>query len=416
MKISRKPIGTIKNNTIEAIVKKYNTPMYLYDEQAMIDNINDYYSSFDWVDNFKNFFAVKACPNPTIMSILHDHNCGMDCSSMGELLLAEKCGIIGEDIIFTSNDTPVEEFKKAKEMGAIINFDDISHISFFQEHVGELPELVCLRYNPGKLKEGNAIIGEPEEAKYGITRKQLFKAYADLKAAGVKRFGLHTMVASNELDPDYFIETAEMLFELIIELEDLLDITFDFVNLGGGIGIPYQPEEQKVDILYISEHIQKVYDRVFYNRKKPLNIVTEMGRMVTGPYGYLITTVRHIKNTYKYFIGTDASMADLMRPGLYGAYHHITNISSNHDKFDIFDVTGSLCENNDKFAINRKLPHDTKIGDILVIHDTGAHGHAMGFNYNAKLRPKEVLLECNNDTKIIRREETLDDYFATLTF
>ncbi len=400
---------------IEKLEKKFKTPFYIYDEKAIRKNTKEFLEAFSWNTNFKEYFALKACPNPHILNILKQEGCGVDCSSMGELILAQKTKMTGEEIMFTSNNTPLEDFKKAKELGAIINFDDISHIPYFLENIGKVGEVACCRYNPGSLKKGNAFIGKPEEAKYGMTREQLFEAYDLLKKSGVKRFGLHTMVASNELNPMYFVETAKLLFELILEIEQKLNINFEFVNLGGGIGIPYKPTEKKVDFKLISREIKKIYKKMFISRKKQLNIYVEMGRMITGPYGYLVTKVLHKKNTYKNYIGTDASMADLMRPGMYGAYHHIS-ILDNKNEIDkeIFDVTGSLCENNDKFAIDRRLPKNIEIGDLLVIHDVGAHGHAMGFNYNAKLRPAELLLKENGKFKLIRRAETLEDYFATL--
>jgi diaminopimelate decarboxylase len=407
------------SDLFNVIIDAYGSPLYIYDEQAIRENIRRYIAAFSWLPNFRNFFAVKACPNPYILRILLEEGCGMDCSSMGELKLAKMIdpyGIKGEDIMFTSNNTPRDEFFEAEEMKAIINFDDITHIDFFIKSTHALPEIACCRYNPGPLKKGNSIIGNPEDAKYGMTKSDLFEAYRDLKKLGVKRFGLHTMVASNELDPMYFVETARILFELVIELEEKLDIEFEFVNLGGGIGIPYKPEDEPVDYELISSEMKVIYEKLFKDRNNPLNVVTEMGRMVTGPYGYLITKVRHIKDIYKSYVGVDASMADLMRPGLYGAYHHITVLNKSLDHVCEWDVTGSLCENNDKFAINRQLPDNIEKGDILVIHDVGAHGHAMGFNYNAKLRPAELLWRGDADFVKIRRAETLDDYFATLDF
>lgn len=401
---------------ITDIIESYPTPFYLYDEKAIRANARRLNEIFAWQpETFKNYFAVKALPNPYIMKILAEEGMGADCSSLAELVLAEKAGITGENIMFTSNDTPLVEFEKALQLGAIINLDDISHIEYLAQ-LG-LPDLVCFRYNPGPLKKGNAIIGHPEEAKYGFTREQLFEGYRILKSKGVKRFGLHTMVASNELDADYFIETAEILLSLVAEISEELGITFDFVNLGGGIGIPYRPEEKAVDMEKISQGIKKLYMQyVITNAIKPVRIVMESGRMITGPYGYLISKAIHRKETYKHYIGLDSCMADLMRPGLYGSYHHITVMGKEEAKADmVYDVTGSLCENNDKFAIDRKLP-SIDIEDIVVIHDAGAHGRAMGFNYNGKLRPAELLLQEDGSVKQIRRRETLDDYFATLDF
>ncbi|MCQ6963593.1 diaminopimelate decarboxylase family protein [Methanolobus chelungpuianus] len=401
---------------IAEIITEHPTPFHLYDKKGILSNAKDLKESFSVVHGFKEFFAVKALPNPYIMKILRKEGFGADCSSMAELLLAEKAGIVGEDIMFSSNDTPAEEFIKARELGAIINLDDISHIDFLERTAG-LPELVCCRYNPGPLKEGNAIIGNPQEAKYGFTREQLFEGYRMMKEKGVRRFGLHTMVASNELNPEYFVETAKILFDLIVELSRELDIRFEFVNLGGGIGIPYRPEQQRVSYDAIATGVQKAYDeKIRANGLHPLRIYLECGRVITGPYGYLVTTVRHLKHIYKDYVGTDASMANLMRPGIYGAYHHITVLGKEKEAAThMYDVTGSLCENNDKFAIDRKLP-EVERGDVLVIHDTGAHGYAMGFNYNGKLRSAEILLNEDGSFIQIRRAETVDDYFATLDF
>jgi len=400
---------------IEKIKKKFPTPFHIYDEKAIRENARKLKQAFSWISGFKNFFAVKACPNPSILNILKEEGFGADCSSLPELMLSEKVGIVGENIMFTSNDTPAVEYKKAKEIGAIINLDDISHIDFLEKNAG-IPELICFRYNPGPLREGNIIIGNPAEAKYGFTKEQLFEGYKIMKEKGVKRFGLHTMIISNELNPNYFAETAKMLFELVVEISKNLDIKFEFVNLGGGIGIPYKPEQNPVDLKAISEGIKKAYNELIVANGYSLKIYMECGRFITGPYGYLVSTVLHKKNTYKQYVGLDACMANLMRPALYGAYHHITILGKeNVPKDRVYDVTGSLCENNDKFAIDRKLP-EVNIGDILVIHDAGAHGYAMGFNYNGKLRSAELLLKQDGDVELIRRAETSDDYFATLKF
>jgi diaminopimelate decarboxylase len=401
---------------ITGLIEKYPTPFHVYDEKAIIENARKLRKAFSVVNGFKEYFAVKALPNPYIMKLLKNEGFGSDCSSLPELLLSEKAGIVGENIMFSSNDTPAEEFIKARELGAIINLDDLSHIEFLEESAG-LPEIVCCRYNPGPLKEGNAIIGNPEEAKYGFTREQLFTGYRMMKEKGVKRFGLHTMVASNELDPAYFIETAKILFELIAELSKELDIKFEFVNLGGGIGIPYRPEQEQVPYDVIAKGVAEAYDETIRaNGLHPLKIFLECGRVITGPYGYLVSSVRHMKHIYKDYVGLDACMANLMRPALYGAYHHITVLGKEHEDHEmLYDVTGSLCENNDKFAIDRLLP-EVERGDILVIHDAGAHGHAMGFNYNGKLRSAEFLLRPDGSFVQIRRAETIDDYFATLDF
>jgi len=402
--------------TIESVIAKYPTPFHIYDEAAIIENARRMKAAFSWAPGFKNYYAVKAAPNPHLLAILKKEGLGADASSLAELILSEKSGITGEEIMFSSNDTPAEEFIKARELGAIINLDDITHIEYLEKCVG-LPELLSFRYNPGSAKGGNVIIGTPEEAKYGLTREQIIKAYGIVKAKGVKRFGLHTMVASNELDPEYFIETARILFDLAVEVKKTHDINIEFVDLGGGIGIPYKLEQNAVDLNRVSNGIKDLYEKLITaNGIAPMKIYLECGRVVTGPYGYLVTKAIHHKETYRSYIGLDACMANLMRPALYGAYHHITVMGKEHAHCDhIYDVTGSLCENNDKFAIQRSLPEIVP-GDIVVIHDAGAHGHAMGFNYNGKLRSAELLLRTDGSVKMIRRAETMDDLFATLDF
>ncbi len=401
---------------LEEIISKYPTPFHIYDEKAIRNYARKFLKAFSWNKGFKEYYAIKAAPNPYLMKILKSEGFGIDCSSLAELELADRIGMRGEEIMFTSNDTPVEDFRKAKTLGAIINLDDLEHIKYLEESAG-LPELVCFRYNPGTLKEGNAIIGHPEEAKYGFTRSQLFEGYRILRDKGIKRFGIHTMVASNELDPMYFVETAHILFELIAELSVSLGIKFEFANLGGGIGIPYRPEQKEVDLDKMSEGIKLVYEQfIVANGLESLKVFFESGRAITGPFGYLVSKVLHIKDTYKKYAGLDSCMSNLMRPALYGAYHHITIAGKEGLSTKIlYDVTGSLCENNDKFAINRVLPK-LEPGDIVVIHDTGAHGHAMGFNYNGKLRSAELLLRENGEIVQIRRAETIEDYFATLDF
>jgi diaminopimelate decarboxylase len=401
---------------IERIIQDYPTPFHIYDERGIKENARALNSAFSWAPGFTEFFAVKAAPNPYLMKLFQKEGMGADCSSLPELMLAERCGITGERIIFSSNDTPAVEMKKARALGAIINLDDISHIRFLEETTG-LPDLICFRYNPGPLRGGNAIIGEPQEAKYGFTREHLFAGYRILKEKGVRRFGLHTMIVSNELNPDSFVETAALLFDLVIEISAAVGIGFEFVNIGGGVGIPYRPEQTAVDLQRVSLGIREAYDRkIRRTALHPLKLFMECGRVMTGPYGFLVTRVQHLKNIYKKYVGLDACMANLMRPALYGAYHHITVMGKEHLPLDhTYDVTGSLCENNDKFAIDRQLPA-VDIGDIVVIHDTGAHGHAMGFNYNGKLRSAELLLRENGEVMQIRRAETPDDYFATLDF
>lgn len=404
----------LTNDQLQEVIKKHPTPFYIYDEAAIRATSREFYEAFDWVPTvFKNYYAVKALPNPHILKILHEEGMGADCSSLPELILAEMVGMKGEEILLTSNNTPLDEFEKALEMGAVINLDDITHIQYLEQL--KLPELLSFRYNPGPLKSGNEFIGNPEEAKYGLTKEQLIDGFKTIKKKGVKRFGLHTMVASNELNSDYFIETASLLLETIAEISDELKIHFDFLNLGGGIGIPYKPEEEKVDLAKVSHGIKKLYSSfIVSNAMKPPKLYFECGRVITGPNGWLVTNAIHHKNIYKNYIGVDSCMADLMRPGMYGAYHHITVMGKEDLPEDHkYDVTGSLCENCDKFAIDRMLPKITE-GDTLIIHDAGAHGRAMGFNYNAKLRPAELLLKENGEVVEIRRRETIEDYFSTL--
>ncbi len=405
-------------NEIEKTKEKYPTPFHIYDEKGIIENVKSLYKNFSWVQGFKNYFAIKACPNPYILKILKDQGCGADCSSLPELILAEKVGLRGEEIMFTSNNTQKEEYKKALELGAIINLDDITHIKFLEENA-YLPSFICFRYNPGPLRKTNDgnVIGSPESAKYGLTKEQLFEAYDIVKNKGVKRFGLHTMVASNELNPNAFIETANMLLDLTLEIHKKLGIKIEFINLGGGIGIPYKPEQNPVDLKIVSERVKQLYKEKIQDKTTiPLKIFMENGRMITGPFGYLITTVIHEKHIYKEYIGVDANMANLMRPGMYGAYHHITVLGKENVPNEFkYDIVGSLCENNDKFAIDRMLPK-IEIGDILAIHNTGAHGYAMGFNYNGKLRSAELLKKLDGNIKLIRRAETIKDYFETFNF
>ena len=398
------------------IIKKYPTPFHIYDEKAIRENARKFLKEFSALEGFKQFFAVKANPNPYILKILQQEGMGVDCSSYAELEMAERIGFKGEEIMFSSNDTPAEEFVKAKKLGAIINLDDISHIDYIEKTAG-IPDLICFRYNPGPARKGNEIIGKPEEAKYGLTREQMLGAYKIAKKKGAKRFGMHTMIISNELNEDYFIETARMMFELAVEAYNKTGIKVEFINLGGGIGIPYKPEQEPVSYERVARGVKKAYGEIITgNKLNPVRIFTECGRVITGPYGYLITNARHIKHIYRDYVGTDASMANLMRPGMYGAYHHITVLGKeNAPKNRVYDVTGSLCENNDKFAVQRNLPEIVP-GDILAIHDTGAHGFAMGFNYNGKLRSAELLLMADGKIVQIRRAETMKDYFATLDF
>ena len=398
------------------LAKKFPTPFYLYDEKAIRDNMADFTKAFSIFPKFTEHFAVKAMPNPYMLKVLADCGCGGDCSSLPELMLCQMSGITGERVIFTSNETPAEEFRLAYKQGNIINLDDITHIEFLRDALdGKFPELICFRYNPGPLKEGNAIIGKPEEAKYGLTREQIFEAYKKSRDFGAKRFGLHTMVASNELNPDYFVDTAKMLFELAVELKEKLGIKIEFLDLGGGIGIPYKPGQKKVDLFEVAKKIRALYDSMIVPAGLDgLEIKWECGRPITGPYGWLVTKAIHKKDTYRKYIGVDACMADLMRPGMYGAYHEVT-VSGKEaaPKTEVYDVVGSLCENCDKFAVQRPLPK-IENGDLVIIHDAGAHGRAMGFNYNGKLRAGEILMRCDGSFKEIRRRETVQDLFATL--
>ena len=398
------------------LAKKFPTPFYLYDEKAIRENMADFTKAFSIFPKFTEHFAVKAMPNPYMLKVLADCGCGGDCSSLPELMLCQMSGITGERVIFTSNETPAEEFQLAYKQGNIINLDDITHIEFLRDALdGKFPELICFRYNPGPLKEGNAIIGKPEEAKYGLTREQIFEAYKKSRDFGAKRFGLHTMVASNELNPDYFVDTAKMLFELTVELKEKLGIKIEFLDLGGGIGIPYKPGQKKVDLFEVAKKIRALYDSMIVPAGLDgLEIKWECGRPITGPYGWLVTKAIHKKDTYRKYIGVDACMADLMRPGMYGAYHEVT-VSGKEaaPKTEVYDVVGSLCENCDKFAVQRPLPK-IDMGDLVIIHDAGAHGRAMGFNYNGKLRAGEILMRCDGSFKEIRRRETVQDLFATL--
>jgi len=407
----------LSREQLEAIAQEYPTPFHIYDEAAIRANVRRLIKAFSWAPGFREYFAVKAAPNPHLLAVLKEEGCGADCSSLPELLLAERTGILGESIMFTSNDTPLNEFAAAVRLGAVINLDDLSHLDYLHKGLGTIPDLVCFRYNPGPLRNGNAIIGNPEEAKYGCTRDQLIEGYRRARDLGAKRFGLHTMIASNELNPQYFVETAVMLFSLVSEISETLGIRFEFVNLGGGIGIPYRPDQHPVDLEALAAGIQDAYQTHIADKGlDPVSIYMENGRMVTGPYGYLVSRVLHMKKTWKTYVGLDACMANLMRPALYGAWHHISVPGREHEPASmVCDVTGSLCENNDKFAIDRQI-QPVQPGDLVVIHDAGAHGHAMGFNYNGKLRSAELLLREDGSVKCIRRAETVDDYFATLDF
>ncbi|GHV85107.1 diaminopimelate decarboxylase [Spirochaetia bacterium] len=409
----------LSKEELENLSKIHPTPFFLYDEKGIRENAREITRAFGIFPRFKEHFAVKALPNPYILKILASEGFGTDCSSYTELLLSEMAGIRGEAIMFTSNETPAAEYREARRLGAVINLDDFTHIDFLERTAG-MPELVSCRYNPGPLKTGNAIIGKPEEAKYGFTREQILAAYPLLKTKGAKRFGLHTMVASNELSMAYHIETARMLFELAVELQQKTGIALEFVNLGGGVGIPYRPEDKAVDYQELARGIEEAYRSIVIPAGLDLGIRIEWGRTITGPYGWLISRALHSKSIYREYIGLDTCMADLMRPALYGAYHHITIPGKEKTPAEkIYDVVGSLCENNDKFAVQRALPKiDTAAeggnGDFVVIHDAGAHGRAMGFNYNGKLRSGELLRRPDGTFTQIRRAETAEDLFATL--
>lgn len=402
------------HDQIRALAQAHPTPFYLYDEAGIRGAARALSAAFAWAPGFRNYFAVKATPNPHILRLLAEEGSGADCSSLPELLLAERAGLAGELVIFSSNNTPAEEFVAARRLGALINLDDLGHLAYLERHAG-LPDFLSFRYNPGPLRGGNVIIGRPEEAKFGCTRDQLFAGFAAARDRGVRRFGLHTMLASNELDPAYFIETARMLFSLAAEISAQLKIRFELINLGGGIGIPYRPEQRAVDLALVGAGVRAAYDTIIgASGLGPVRLALECGRLITGPHGYLISAVRHLKQTYKRYAGLDATMANLMRPGMYGAYHQITVLGKAHLPAETrYDITGSLCENNDKFAIDRPLP-ELAVGDLLAIHDAGAHGHAMGFSYNGKLRSAELLLAPDGGARLIRRAETVADYFATL--
>ena len=412
----KRPI--ITKEQAEEIKKTYPTPFHIYDEKGIEDNARELIKSFSWCKGFKEHFAVKATPNPTIMKLLHSLGCGMDCSSMTELMLCEKCGITGNDIMFTSNETPAEEYAYALKLGATITLDDLTHVDFFKDIAGDnMPECMSLRYNNGvDFAVGNRIMGTPQDAKYGMTRPQLTEAVNKLKAYGVKRFGLHAFLASNNLGNDYYPTLAGILFETAKELHEETGAEFAFINLSGGVGIPYLPEDDKPNIPLIASKVKAEYERVFGGTDMKPSLRTELGRYMLGPYGNLITTVIHFKHIYKEYAGVDACAANLMRPAMYGAYHHITVLGKENEPCTHkYDVVGGLCENNDKFAIDRMLP-ELEIGDILAIHDTGAHGFAMGYNYNGRLRSAELLLRKDGSIKLIRRAETPDDYFATMIF
>ena len=412
-----KKIPFVTLDEVKEIVKTYPTPFHIYDERGIRENARNLKKAFSWNKGFKEYFAVKATPNPYILKILKEEGCGTDCSSLTELMMSETCGITGENIMFSSNVTPAEEYVKARELGAIINLDDITHIDFLKECAG-IPEKISCRYNPGGVfKVSNDIMDNPNDAKYGMTKAQMFEAFSRLKELGVKEFGIHSFLVSNTVTNDYYPMLATELFKLAAELKEKCGVHINFINLSGGVGVPYKPEQEPNDIFVIGEGVRKAFEEILVpNGMGDVNIFTELGRFMLAPYGHLVTKAIHEKHIYKEYIGVDACAANLMRPAMYGAYHHITVLGKEDDKEEFkYDVTGSLCENNDKFAIDRMLPH-IDMGDYLVIHDTGAHGFAMGYNYNGRLRSAELLKKESGGIKLIRRAETPADYFATLDF
>lgn len=413
--MSKTPFVTLEQ--IQEITKQYPTPFHIYDEKGIRENVVRLKEAFSWNKGYKEYFAIKATPNPFLINILKEYGCGVDCSSETELMMAESLGFAGDDIMFSSNATPANEYQYAKKLGARINLDDITHVDFLDKVAG-IPETICCRFNPGGYFQiANSIMDNPGDAKYGMTKEQIIEAFKMLKARGAKNFGIHAFLASNTVTNDYYPTLAKILFELAVELRDKTGCDIKFINLSGGIGIPYRPDQEGNDIAVIGEGVHRVYDEVLGAAgMTDVAIFTELGRFMMAPYGHLITKVLHFKHTYKEYVGCDACAANLMRPAMYGAYHHITVLGKENAACDHkYDVTGSLCENNDKFAIDRMLP-EIEIGDYLAIHDTGAHGFSMGYNYNGKLRSAELLLKEDGSVQMIRRAETPADYFATFDF
>lgn len=411
--MKKKPFVT--KEQLDEIVQKYPTPFHIYDEKGIRENAKALKEAFAWNPGYREFFAVKATPNPFLIDILRDYGCGTDCSSMTELMLSKAMGIEGEAIMFSSNETPASEYEYANKIGAIINLDDFTHIDFLEKTLGSLPETLSLRYNPGGVfKISNSIMDNPGDAKYGLTTEQLFEGYRILKEKGVKRFGMHAFLASNTVTNEYYPTLAKTLFETAVRIKEQVGVSLSFINLSGGIGIPYTPDQEPNDIRLIGQKVKEVYDEVLVPAGlSDVAIYTELGRFMMGPYGHLVTTAIHEKHTHKEYIGCDACAVNLMRPAIYGAYHHITVAGKEEAPCDCkYDVVGSLCENNDKFAIDRMLPK-IDIGDYIVIHDTGAHGFSMGYNYNGKLKSAELLLKEDGSVQLIRRAETARDYFAT---
>ncbi|HFU3799561.1 TPA: diaminopimelate decarboxylase [Streptococcus suis] len=408
--MTKKPF--VSKEVLETITEQFTTPFHLYDEKGIREKARALNAAFSWNKGFKEYFAVKATPTPAILKILQEEGCGVDCATDVEVLMSEKLGF--KDIMFTSNDTQAQEFVYARKVGATINLDAYEHIEFLKNVAG-IPETVCLRYNPGGVFSlGTDIMDHPEESKFGMTKDQLMKGYKELRELGVKEFGIHAFLASNTVTNDYYPVLARQLFELALEIREETGVTLDFINLSGGIGVNYRPEQEPNDIAVIGEGVRKVYEEILTPAGMGhVKIFTELGRFMLAPHGHLITKVLHRKETYRTYIGVDASAANLMRPAFYGAYHHITNITRPDAPIEVVDVAGSLCENNDKFAVNRELPR-AEVGDTLVIHDSGAHGFSMGYNYNGRLRSSEILLQEDGTARMIRRAETPEDYFATI--
>lgn len=414
----KKPFVTLEQ--LQAITRQYPTPFHLYDEKGIRDTARALYKAFSWNPGYREFFAVKATPNPQILKILKEEGCGTDCSSLTELMMSDRCGFAGQEIMFSSNDTPAEEFALAAKLGATINLDDISHIDFLKDTIGYIPKRISCRFNPGgtftlgESEEGFQVMDNPGQAKYGMTRPQMTQAFRRLKELGAEEFGIHAFLASNTLSNEYYPALAAILFKMAVELKNETGCHITFINLSGGVGVPYLPDQPANDIAVIGEGVRRAYEDILVPAGMgDVSLCTELGRFMLAPNGHLVTRVLHEKQTYKDYIGVDACAANLMRPAMYGAYHHITVMGKEDQPCDHqYDVTGALCENNDKFAVDRMLPK-IDIGDLLVIHDTGAHGHAMGYQYNGRLRSAEVLLQADGSTRLIRRAETPEDYFAT---
>ena len=417
----KKPFVT--KEQLDAIAARYPTPFYLYDERGIRENARRLKAAFAWNPGFREYFAVKATPTPAILKLLHEEGCGCDCSSLTELMMSDRCGIRGEEIVFSSNNTPAEEYQLADKLGAVINLDDITHVDFLEQAIGHIPEKICCRYNPGgvftlgQTREGFQVMDNPGEAKYGMTRAQIADAFRMLRDRGAKEFGLHAFLASNTLSNEYYPQLAKVLFQLAVELKEETGCRITFIDLSGGVGVPYLPDAPENDIAAIGEGVRRVYEEVLVPAGMgDVALYSELGRFMLAPYGCLVTRAIHEKHIYKEYIGVDACACNLMRPAMYGSYHHITIMGKENAPCDHkYDVAGGLCENNDKFAIDRMLPKIDR-GDLLVIHDAGAHGFSMGYNYNGKLRSAELLLREDGSVDQIRRAETPDDYFATLVW